>query len=51
MGFRACQETPKVEHAAVCSEKDVDVVWQILFCSWSMILKKMENNDGARKYP
>ena len=28
--FRAC-ETPKVEHAAVCSETDVDAAWQVLF--------------------
>ena len=31
-GFRACEETLMVEHAAVCSETDVDAVWQILFC-------------------
>ena len=29
-GFRTCEETPKVEHAAVCSETDVDTVWQVL---------------------
>ena len=31
-GFRACEETPKVEEAAVCSETDVDAVWQVHFC-------------------
>ena len=31
-GFRACEETPKVEETAVCSETDVDAVWQVLFC-------------------
>ena len=31
-GFRVCEETPNVEHAAVRSEKDVDAVWQVLFC-------------------
>ena len=31
-GFRACQETPKVEETAVCSETNVDAVWQVLFC-------------------
>ena len=31
-GFRACEETPKVEDTAVCSETDVDAVWQVLFC-------------------
>ena len=29
-GFCACEETPKDEHAAVCSETDVDTVWQVL---------------------
>ena len=31
-GFRACEETPKVEETAVYSETDVDSVWQVLFC-------------------
>ena len=31
-GFRACEETPKAEETAVCSETDVDSVWQVLFC-------------------
>ena len=31
-GFRACEETPKVEETAVCSETGVDVVWQVIFC-------------------
>ena len=31
-GFRACEETPKVEETAVCSETDADAVWQVLFC-------------------
>ena len=31
-GFRACEEMPKVEETAVCSETDVDAVWQVLFC-------------------
>ena len=30
--FCACEETPKVEHAAVCSDMDVDAFWQVLFC-------------------
>ena len=30
-GFRACEETPKVEETAICSETDVDAVWQVLF--------------------
>ena len=31
-GFRACEETPTVEKTAVCSETDVDAVWQVLVC-------------------
>ena len=31
-GFRTCEETPKVEHAAVCSETDLDAVWQAILC-------------------
>ena len=31
-GFRVCEETPKIEETAVCSETDVDAVWQIPFC-------------------
>ena len=30
--FCACEETPKVEETAVCSETDVDAVWQVIFC-------------------
>ena len=55
-GFRACEETPTVEETAVCSETDVDAVWQVLFffflffSSRSMILQKIENNVGVRTY-
>ena len=31
-GFRVCAETPKVQETAVCSETDVDAVWQVLVC-------------------
>ena len=31
-GFRACEETQKVEETAVCLETDVDAVLQVLFC-------------------
>ena len=31
-GFRACEETSKVEETAVYSETDVDAVWQVLVC-------------------
>ena len=28
-GFRSCEETPKVEQTAVCSETDVCAVWHL----------------------
>ena len=31
-GFRACEETLKVEETAVYLESDVDNVWQVLSC-------------------
>ena len=49
-GFRACEETPMVEHIAVRWETDVDTVWQVLR-SQNTMLKKMEDNVGARTYP
>ena len=43
---------PKIKETAVCSEADVDAVWQVLFfASRSMMLKKMENNVEARMQP
>ena len=50
-GFCACEETPGVEEIGVCSETNVDAVWQVLFSSRSMMLKKMENNVRARTHP
>ena len=49
-GFRACEKTPEVEETAVCSETDVDAVWQVLFCLKNMMLKKVENNVWARTH-
>ena len=43
-GFRAYEETLKVKHTAVCLETDVDT-------SRSTVLKKLENNVGARTHP
>ena len=31
-GFRACEETPKVEETVICSKTDVDAIWQVLVC-------------------
>ena len=52
-GFHVFKELPKIKETAVCSEADVDAVWQVLFflASQSMMLKKMENNVGARMQP
>ena len=48
-GFHVFREMPKIKETAVCSEADVDAVWQVLFfASRSMMLKKMENNVEAR---
>ena len=43
-GFRACEETPKVEVTAVCSKTDVDAVWQFLFC----LTKHDAEEDGEQ---
>ena len=43
-GFRACEETPKVEETALCSKTDVDAVWQVLFC----ITKQDAEEDGEK---
>ena len=51
-GFHVFREMPKIKETAVCSEADVDAVWQVLFfASRSMMLKKMENNVEARMQP
>ena len=50
-GFHAREEMPKVKDTAVCWETDVDAVWQSSFASRSMMVKKMENNVGARTHP
>ena len=30
--FHACEEMPMVEETAICSEMDVDAIWQVIFC-------------------
>ena len=50
-GFRACEETPKVEETAVSSETDVDASGGSSFASRSMMLKTMENHVGVRTHP
>ena len=43
-GFSACEETPKDEETAVCSETDVDAVWQVVFC----LTKRDAEEDGEQ---
>ena len=46
-GFRAC-EKPEVEETAVCSETDVDAVWQVLFCLTEHDDKEDEEQCGGQ---
>ena len=43
-GFRACEKTPKVEETAVCSETDVDAIWQVLRC----LMEHDDEEDGEQ---
>ena len=65
-GFHPCEETPKVEETAVCSETDIDAVWQVLFCltehnaeedgeqcggQKASLLDSVGDGEGARQRP
>ena len=65
-GFRACEETPKVEETAVCSKTDLDAVWQVVFCLTehdaeddgeqcgsqnAFLLDNVRNGEAARQRP
>ena len=50
-GFRACEETLKVEETAVCSETDVDAVWQVLFCLTEYNAEEDGKQCGGQKTP
>ena len=43
-GFHTCEEMSKVEETAVCSETDVDAVWQVLFC----VMEHNAEEDGEQ---
>ena len=43
-GFHACDEMPKVEETAICSETGVDATWQVLFC----LMEHDAEEDGAQ---
>ena len=47
-GFRACEETPKVEETAICSETDVDAVWKVLFCLTDHNAEKVGEQCGGQ---
>ena len=48
-GFRACEETPEVEETAVCSETDVNAVWQVLFCLMERDAKENGEQCGGQE--
>ena len=50
-GFRACEETPKVEETAICSETDVDAVWQVVFCLTEHDAEDGEQCGGPERTP
>ena len=47
-GFRACEETLTVEETAVCSETDVDAVWQVVFCLTEHAAEEEEDGEQCR---
>ena len=50
-GFRTCEETPKVEETTVCSEMDVDAVWQVQFCLTEHDAEDDGEQYGVRTHP
>ena len=53
-GFRACEETAKVKHAAICSETDIDAVWQVLqqcLGQDAPLLDAVGDGEDARQRP
>ena len=50
-GFCVCEETPKVEQTAVCSETDTDVDWQILFCLTEHDAEEDGEQNGGQDAP
>ena len=65
-GFHVCEETSKVEHAAIHSETGVNAIWQVLFClmehdaeeggdQWggqdASLLDAVGNGEAARQRP
>ena len=48
-GFCSCEETPKAVHTAVCSEMDVNTIWQVLFCLAFTFKSPPKRKDSQRK--
>ena len=46
-----CEDTPKVEETAVCSETDVDAVWQVLFCLMEHDAEEDGEQGGGQDAP
>ena len=49
--FCACEDTPKVEHAAVCSKTDVDAIWQVLLCLTEHNVEENGEQCGGQDAP
>ena len=47
-GLRVCEETPKIEEIAVCSETDVDAIWQVQFCLTNHDAKEYGEQCGGQ---
>ena len=47
-GFHAREEMPKVKDTAVCSETDVDAIWQVLFCLTEHDAEEEGEQSGGR---
>ena len=47
-GFHACKETLKVEETDICSETDVDAIWQVQFCLTNHDAKEYGEQCGGQ---
>ena len=47
-GFHACQEMLKVEETDICSETDVDAIWQVQFCLTNHDAKEYGEQCGGQ---
>ena len=47
-GFRVCEETLEVEETSICSETDVDAIWQVQFCLTNHDAKEYGEQCGGQ---